>query len=120
MTALGGFLAAAESSLTSNGLLNGNGQMILNALVESTPLRRTTEDGNPRITDTGEFRSTYGQANQTTATFSVTPTLIQFAGEMYGHRNGQYREAVPRVKRNGVWVVPKVYVKNNGTWKRVY
>jgi hypothetical protein len=118
--AYGGFLANGEANLSANGLLNGTMDMIQNAIVTSEANRRVTESGDPRITQGGEFRSTFGIINLTSSEMTPTPTLIPFAGQIYGHRNGAYRPVIPRVKRGGVWVRPKVYVNNNGTWKRVY
>lgn len=120
VNAYGGFLASGEAGLNSNGILNGTSRMILNAIVISEDLRRVTEDGNPRIIHTGEFRGAYGSTNMITATVSGDPTVTPFNGQMFGHRNGEYRPVIPNVKRNGSWVVPKVYVKDNDTWKRVY
>lgn len=120
VNAYGGFLASGEVNSNSNGLLNGNIEMILNAIVSSEPLRRVTESGDPRIIHTGEFREAYGINNLVTGIVSSTPGTTPFAGQLYAHRNGGYKLVSPSVKHNGSWVVPKVYVKDNGTWKRVF
>jgi hypothetical protein len=120
VTAYGGFLANGEADLSANGILNGNMIMIQNAIVTSEPLRRVTESGDPRIISTGEFRSAFGESNMIDSIMSPVSTLIPFDGQIFGHRGGEYKPVFPRVKRNGVWVTPTVYVKNNGTWKRVY
>lgn len=120
VTAFGGFLASGEANLNANGILNGNTIMIHNAIVISEDLRRSTESGDPRITESGEFRSSFSASNMITSELIPTPTIIPFSGQIFGHRNGAYHPVRPSVKRGGVWVDPRVYVKNNGTWKRVY
>lgn len=118
--AYGGFLAKAESSLNSNVLMNGSAQMILNAISNNETLTRITEDGNPRIVDTGAFRASVGQGNAANTELIATPTVTPFVQGLKGNISGSWGIVTPRVNRGGSWVTPKVYVKNNGTWKRVY
>lgn len=118
--AYGGFLANASSNLNANGLLNGQMIMIHNAILTSEPLRRATQDGSPRITSTGDFRTVFSGVNSAFSTMDPVATTIAFNGKTFSHRDGSYKQTDIRVKRNGVWVLPKAYVKHNGTWKRVY
>ena len=120
VAAYGGFLAKAQSSLNSNVLMNGSAQMILNAISNNETLTRITEDGRPRIVDTGAFRASVGQGNTAIAELTTTPTVTPFVQGLKGNINGSWGNVTPRVKRGANWVTPKVYVKNNGTWKRVY
>lgn len=120
VTAYGGFLANAFASLSSNGSLIGNEDMIYNVSVVGTAPKRLTETGDIRITSTGDFRITNNSSNLMDSDLTASADVTQFNGAIYGHRQGSYKFAVPYVKYNGNWVVPTVYVKNQGIWKRVY
>jgi hypothetical protein len=119
MTANGGFLAIGIADLNSLGTLNGTAYMIQNAIVSQDTNRRVTEDGGIRIIFSGEFRSVVGEANLIDSLLEATPTIIPFAGSIYGRRNNQWGLVTPQIKHNGSWYIPQIYVNNNNTWKRV-
>lgn len=119
VTAYGGFLATGIANLNSIGTMNGTAYMIQNAIVSGETLRRVTEDGGVRIVYSGDFRSVVGEVNLIASLLTVTPTIIPFAGSIYGQKNGEWGLVTPNIKQNGEWVIPKIYVNNNNTWKRV-
>jgi hypothetical protein len=108
------------SSLSSTGSLNGILDMIHSAEFKSPIEYRVTESGDPRITEEGEFRIVDSGVNKGLSTGSGTATVIPFVAGIYARRGGSWKQVDPRVYRSGAWVTPKVYVKNNGIWKRVY
>jgi hypothetical protein len=118
--AYGGFLASGESSLNSSGSMIGSGQMIFNAISNSQTDRRVTENGDPRIADSGEFRASINAGNTGISDLSATLSVTKFVPGLKANVNGVWGTVSARIKRSGTWVTPKVYVKDNGTWKRVY
>lgn len=120
VAAYGGFLASGESSLNSSGSMIGSGQMIFNAISNSQTDRRVTENGDPRITDSGEFRASINAGNTGISELAATLSVTKFVPGLKANVAGAWGTVSARVKRSGTWVTPKVYVKDNGTWKRVY
>lgn len=109
-----------NATLTSTGTFNGTETMIYNAIVARDTINRVTENSDQRITSTGDFRVISGEANLGNSFMVATATVTSFTRGVYGKIGTQWGAVTARVKRNGSWVIPKMYVKQNDTWKRVY
>jgi hypothetical protein len=120
LTADAQIVRIVDSDLVSFGTLNGNLDMIHNAVFGPLIERRVTESGDTRITEEGNFRSTSGGDSTAGSRIIVESSLISFSEGLYAKNGGNWKAVMPQVFHNGAWVIPKVYVKDNDTWKRVY
>jgi hypothetical protein len=109
-----------DSSLTSFGNLNGILEMVYSVEVVAGSSLRITEGGDTRITEDGDFRFTAGDNSTGNSQISAVGTLIPFAEGLFAKNDDTWKEVSPLVYRNGEWVTPRVYVKNDNIWKRVY
>jgi hypothetical protein len=108
------------SSTTS--ILNGDLMTVLSAVHGGTVNRRVTQDGlNVRVTNLGGVRVLSEQIGIATSEIVVDATLIPFNGSISGKAmDSTWGTVTPYVKNSGgSWVIPKVYVNDNNTWKRV-
>lgn len=101
-------------------LLTGNPTVLHSGIVASVPEPRITEDGNGRITQSGDRRVTSDRGAVAGGTMDIFGTHIPFSAGFYAKKNGLWGPVTPYVYFNGAWRTPTVYVKRNGDWLRVY
>jgi hypothetical protein len=88
-----------------------------------TELIRELENGTDiRITEAGDIRVTGDTGvNISIGTLSATGSVLGFVNNAYVKYSGIWRTTDPYVKHNGSWKIPSaIYVKQSGSWRRVY
>jgi hypothetical protein len=114
----------ASTSLSGAGTIGFYVMALYNGLFESDliTIYRETEDGlDLRITEDGDSRIILNRSNAASGSLTATGTKVPFLPKIYAKDDGIWKTVTPYVKYNGSWTEPqRVYVNDNGNWKRVY
>ncbi len=113
-----------SSSFSSTSSLGADVSLIIYGQVQSLLVNfdREIEEEDLRLTEQDDQRiSEDALTNVIYGSIVAESTLKPFSSTAYIKKENVWKEFIPFVKFNGVWVTPeKTYRKENGMWKRIY